>query len=96
MTCDDIHVGGSFLSAMCEKADGYTMKETEIDLDDYIGNLDGELSWGDHLFSLTCYDIYTDTDILSANCLDREGYIVPTELDLDDHIANIDGNLRFE
>nr|5K79_A Chain A, Cyanovirin-N domain protein [Gloeothece citriformis PCC 7424]5K79_B Chain B, Cyanovirin-N domain protein [Gloeothece citriformis PCC 7424] len=102
-TCEDITLDGSTLSAFCQKADGYTLNETSINLDEEIGNLDGTLSWGDHNFSLTCDSIglaqslFTRTYVLAAECERRDGYTyIPTEIELDEHIANIDGTLTYE
>ncbi|MFM6001809.1 MAG: CVNH domain-containing protein [Sphaerospermopsis kisseleviana] len=102
-TCKNIVLDGSILSAACEKADGYTLENTSIDLDGYIGNLDGTLSWGDHLFSLTCKSVGLGQSLsnrhytLNAECKRRNGYTyIPTEIDLDAYIANINGELTFE
>lgn len=102
-TCYDINISGSTLSATCEKADGYTPKDTSIDLDQYIGNLDGTLSWGDEKFSLTCENIglaqllSSRQLVLSAKCEKRDGITYDqSDIELDDHIANIDGTLKYE
>jgi hypothetical protein len=102
-TCEDIILSGSTLSAYCEKADGYTLNKTSINLDEEIGNLDGTLSWGDHLFSQTCKSVGLGQSLsnrhytLNGECERADGYTyIPTEIDLDDHIANINGVLKFE
>jgi hypothetical protein len=102
-TCNDITLNGSTLSAVCEKADGYSLNPTVINLDEYIGNLDGTLSWGDSRFSLTCQDlglaqsIISNRYIISGNCEKRDGHTLEaTDIDLDDHIANINGKLKYE
>ena len=100
-TCENIELSGSTLSASCETMSGsYT--ETEIDLDEYIGNIDGTLKWGDHLFSLTCNDLGLaqslrgGTYVLAGTCRTRDQRRSATEINLDEHIANIDGQLEFE
>jgi hypothetical protein len=102
-TCDNIVLDGPILSASCEKADGYTLEKTYINLDEEIGNLDGTLSWGDHLFSMTCKSVGLGQSLfnghytVNAECERADGYTyIPTEIDLDDHIANINGELTFE
>jgi hypothetical protein len=102
-TCEDITLEGSTLSAVCEKADGYTLNPTVINLDKYIGNLDGTLSWGDSRFSLTCQDLGLGQLFgsrhynISGNCEKRDGYTLEaTDIDLDAHIANINGTLKYE
>lgn len=101
-TCANIELNGSSLSADCRKING-SGQETTINLDDYIGNLDGTLSWGDHLFSRTCKDIYLGQllsnreYVINASCEKRDGYTYKaTEINLDNHIANIDGVLKYE
>jgi len=100
--CQDIVLDGALLSATCKKADGYTLQDTSIYLDGYIGNLDGTLSWGDHLFSHTCESVGLGQSLsnrhytLNAQCKKRDGNYISTEIDLDAHIGNIDGELTFE
>jgi hypothetical protein len=101
-TCQDVQLNGSILSASCKRIDG-TYEATKIDLDNFIGNLNGTLSWDDHLFSLTCKDVglsqslSTREYVLNAQCekVDGKTY-VPTEINLDEDIANIDGLLEYE
>ncbi|MDZ8187766.1 MAG: CVNH domain-containing protein [Nostoc sp. ChiSLP02] len=97
-TCNDISVEGSTLTASCEKADGYTISASSIDLNPYIANLDGTLSWDGNKFALTCDNIgLAGTNRLRAECerADQETYL-GTYINLDEHIANIDGQLKFE
>ncbi len=108
--CQDIVLEGPFLSATCKKADGYTLQNTSIYLDRYIGNLDGTLSWGYYSFSDTCEAVRLGQSLsnrhytLKAQCK-KEGFDIDdnyisteidTEIDLDAHIGNIDGELTFE
>ncbi|MCG5060772.1 MAG: CVNH domain-containing protein [Limnoraphis sp. WC205] len=101
-TCEDIKLDGSILSASCERIDS-SHQDTSINLDNFIGNLNGSLSWGDHLFSLTCKDIglgqslSTREYVLSAQCEKADGktYVL-TEITVDEDIANIDGLLEYE
>jgi hypothetical protein len=103
LTCEDITLDGSTLSAMCETRNG-DQKETSINLDKYIGNLDGTLSWDDHNFSQTCSDLglaqllSSRQLILAANCERAVGgnTYSPSDIELDAHIANIDGTLKYE
>jgi hypothetical protein len=105
LTCDNekIEIDGSTLSASCEKRNGDS-QQTSIDLNRYIGNLDGTLSWGDKDFSKTCKNIglaqllSTKQLILVADCQPAVGgdSYSPTEIDLDAHLANIDGTLKYE
>jgi hypothetical protein len=100
---DKIEINGSILSTSCTKSNGNS-QETSIDLDKYIGNLDGKLSWSDKNFSKTCKNIApaqllnTRQLILVAECQPAVGgdTYYPSELELDAHIANIDGTLKYE
>ncbi len=97
-TCRNISVNGSRLTATCEKADGYTPSQTSIDLNKYIGNIDGTLEWGDHLFSQTCNEVgLAGKNRLRAECekADQQSSL-GSYINLDEHIANIDGTLEFE
>ncbi|MEC4887265.1 MAG: CVNH domain-containing protein [Scytonema sp. PMC 1070.18] len=97
-TCYDVEISDSTLTAVCAKADGYTPSETSIDLDEYIGNVDGTLEWNDHKFSLTCGNIgLIGNNRLRAECerADQVNYL-GTYINLDEHITNSDGRLEFE
>lgn len=95
-TCRNINLEGSLLTAECEQVDGYTYVPTAIDLNDYIGNINGTLEWGDHLFSLTCYGTTVEGNRLTGECEKRDRYTLDnTSINLDEHIANIDGELTF-
>ena len=101
-TCGNITINGSTLSAECEKMNG-AYQQTSINLDNYIGNLNGVLSWGDHNFSITCTDLglgqllSSREFILSAQCEKVDGITYSqTDISLDEHIANIDGTLEYE
>ncbi|MEH2269627.1 MAG: CVNH domain-containing protein [Nostoc sp.] len=97
-TCKNISVDGSTLTATCEEADGYTLSTTSIDLNPYIGNIDGTLDWDGEKFALTCENIgLAGANRLRAECekADRQSSL-GTYIDLNEHITNIDGNLKFE
>lgn len=105
LSCDknNIEINGSTLSTKCKKING-DFQETSIDLNRYIGNLDGILSWGDKDFSKTCKNIgvaqllSTRQLILVAECQPAVGGDVysPSEIELDAHITNADGTLKYE
>lgn len=99
---DNIEINGSILSTSCQKSNGGS-QQTSIDLDQYIGNLDGTLSWGDKDFSKTCKNIApaqllsTKQLILVAECETAAGNTYyPSEIELDAHITNSDGTLKYE
>lgn len=120
-TCTDIKIthnddsdlntiGKPILSAYCQKLNGSEV-ETSLDLNPYIGNVDGVLAWAGSKsnFGLSCYDLtvsYPGT--LEGVCLrdtkrgDDGKFIIPNPkeiaafLDLDEHIVNRDGTLQYE
>lgn len=99
---DNIQLDGSTLSTKCQKSNGDS-QQTSIDLNRYIGNQDGKLSWDDEDFSKTCKNIglaqllNTRQLILVAECqsADRKSYY-PSEIELDARINNDDGTLEYE
>ncbi|MDZ8235626.1 MAG: CVNH domain-containing protein [Nostoc sp. ChiQUE01a] len=96
-TCQNISVEGSTLTADCQNADGYTVSTTTIDLNPYISNLDGTLSWDGDKFALTCDNIgLAGRNRLRAECERADGETLGTYINLDEHLANIDGQLKFE
>ncbi|MEG4441551.1 mannose-binding lectin [Microcoleus sp. F4-D5] len=100
---DNIELNGSTLSTKCKKSNGDS-QETSIDLNRYIGNHDGKLSWGDKDFSKTCKNtglaqlLNTRQLILVAECQPADGgnTYYPSELELDAHIVNAEGTLKYE
>ncbi|MCW5313693.1 cyanovirin [Nostoc sp. KVJ3] len=97
-TCKNISVDGSTLTATCEKADGYTLSPTSIDLNPHIANLDGSLSWDGEEFAQTCDNVgLAGPNRLRAECERADGQTYQgTYIDLNEHITNIDGTLKFE
>ncbi|ACK70098.1 Cyanovirin-N domain protein [Gloeothece citriformis PCC 7424] len=102
-------IGTPILSASCQNLDG-SYVETTLDLNPYIGNGDGILSWaGDkNNFGLSCYDLeISNTGMLTGMCFKDikrvDGKLVipnPKEIEasinLNAHIANLDGTLKYE
>ena len=96
-TCYDTYVSDSVLTSTCYEVDGYTPNTSSIDLNPYIGNIDGVLLYDYDNFIATCYDVtVTDGSILTATCYEVDGYTPNTSsVDLDIIIENIDGVLTL-
>lgn len=95
-TCTNINVDGSTLTADCERING-SYNDTSINLDNFIGNIDGTLEWGYSEFSLTCNEVgLAGSNRLRAECRKRDQSPLGSYINLDEHIANIDGRLEFE
>jgi len=96
-TCYDASISGSTLTASCEKADGYTMNTSSINLNSTIENIDGSLKWQPDNFIETCRNTkLVGGDIMDAECKTRSQRWNSTSINLDDHIANINGVLKYE
>ena len=94
-SCHSISVDGNQLSAICRTTDQREV-ETGINLDQFIGNIDGNLTWGESDFSLSSSKMYMDGSILFALCKKMNGDEKPSGLNLDAAISNIDGNLMYD
>lgn len=94
LTCQDITIDGSVLSAVCQRRDG-SWNETSLVLMG-IENIDGVLTVTDPnleaSFHLSSQNISVYGDVLSAECRTRDGDWVPSEITLNG-IENIDGVL---
>jgi len=94
-TCTNISMHGSKLVAHCRRID-QSYKKTAINLDRYIGNINGVLSWDDGNFSQTCRNVHARGGVLKAVCERRNGSLKKTSIDLDEGISNINGSLKFD
>ncbi|KDR76230.1 hypothetical protein GALMADRAFT_210877 [Galerina marginata CBS 339.88] len=90
---DKITITKGVLSGQCKKADNKTSVHSSISLNDYIGNVDGKLTWGGRGFSHTAEDISVAHGILTAKLKNQAGKVVESKLDLNKHIQNTDGVL---
>lgn len=90
-----IYLMGNILHSTCQRKDGSWI-ESEIVLDDYIGNIDGELKWGKNNFTKTSRNINVEYNILRCESKDRDGNWKLTMIDLDERITNNDGKLKYK
>ena len=91
-TCEKISVNSGILSATCKQPDGQS-QNTQIDLNKYIGNSGGNLSWDGTNFSNSCSGVSLDNDTLVAECKKINGYRQSTKISLIERIENKNGNL---
>ncbi|KAJ7267062.1 hypothetical protein C8J57DRAFT_1326534 [Mycena rebaudengoi] len=65
------------------------LSSNTLDLDDYVGNISGELVWanGADKFTESCESIQLQGTILRASCPRGRDEFVQAELDLNEHIA---------
>ncbi len=96
-TCYDTTITDSILTSTCYKADGRTPNTSSIDLNEFIENVDGTLTWQPDNFFETCRNLeLVDESVLIAECKTRSQSWVETSIDIGEHIANIDGVLTYE
>lgn len=91
----NIHLNGSILSAECCTADG-EWTESQIDLDTYLGNINGAFEWGQENFSQSADNVQLDGVTLSATLAMEDGEsFADSTVNLDEHITNNNGELQF-
>jgi hypothetical protein len=86
---------GQTLRATCQNAVG-NWGPSQIDLDAFIGNIDGNFQWGSSGYSQSAQSPHLSGDhTLVAELRKEDGSLVSPELDLNRHIANSNGVLTF-
>ncbi|KAG8713207.1 hypothetical protein FRC09_018974 [Ceratobasidium sp. 395] len=95
-TSRDIRLEGSnILSALCNWKDKSSSERSQIDLDQFIGNIDGSFKWGDKSFSHSSSNISLNGSILRGSLRKIDGQMRRSSIDLDEHIANVGGVLTY-
>jgi len=102
-TCSSINYdpNSTILSAECQARDGEWLP-TELRLSDHIGNIDGELQFGDQNFQETCQDCHLEfgdgeqSVWLVCTCQTMDGEWKPTQILLDSQIDNNDSNWKSD
>ncbi|KIP12890.1 hypothetical protein PHLGIDRAFT_97651 [Phlebiopsis gigantea 11061_1 CR5-6] len=79
-------------------SDGKSTRKARINLDNYVGNNSGSLTWvmtskGD--FASSSSHLSLKGTILSATCKKSDGSSTQSSLDLSDHLGNMHGSLDF-
>ena len=95
-TSNDINVSDAILSAQCEKEGGSGFAPSTLNLDDYLGNINGSFRWGSQIFSHSAQNISNEGAILTAELQDESGNWRSASVDLDEHIANMNGQLTYQ
>jgi len=67
-----------------------------INLDNYLGNLDGSLDWESREFTDSCKECKLVLSKLSCNCLRLDSTYLTSEIDLNDRISNSDGFFKVD
>lgn len=91
---DKLHLERSILHAQCRKMDGTSgYASSKLDLNDYIGIVNGKLVWGRSGFYAICEKVRLEGYKLVVECRDRKGDLVTSRLDLTRYLQTYDGGL---
>ncbi|KAF7326771.1 Cyanovirin-N domain protein [Mycena venus] len=78
------------------RASGAQFNLTTLNLDEHVGNLDGELVWGYEKFSASCKNVRLEGTLLIASCERGNKEWIEATLDLDEHITYTTTRRCFE
>ncbi len=82
------------LSAECKELSGDYNGST-IDLNDYLGNVNGVFQWGSEAFSATANSLTVSGSTLSGQLKKLDNSWVNASVNLDEHIKNDNGVLKY-
>ncbi|ELU39641.1 CVNH domain-containing protein [Rhizoctonia solani AG-1 IA] len=93
---------GHYLVAELQDSEG-NWHQSSIDLDRFIGNIDGKLTWGEVDFSQSTKNVWLDTTFAPSlillkgegRCEGDESYAEEDALNLNEFIQNIEGKLEY-
>ena len=89
----NIYLKGTNLCATCLDSKG-NKHDSSIDLNNYIGNIEGTLTWGKCNFAASSSNINLSGSIICADCKDSKGNSHHSAIYLDNYISNIEGTLK--
>ncbi len=89
-----LSLDGAILTANCRASSG-TWSTSSLDLNGYLGNLNGAFNMDRRDFTKSAYDIQLHGNLLRARLKDYSGAWVDAIFNLDLCVANHDGSLRF-
>lgn len=81
------------LTAECRKADNKTWISSSLNLDDFLGNVDGKFVLGGKGFSRSAQDITLADAIITAKLKNGAGKFVDAKFDLSQYVSSQDGIL---
>jgi hypothetical protein len=85
-------ISGSFLRADCID-DANVSQPSQLDLDSFIGVVDGKLTWGAQGWSRQARNVSISRGILSAEVRHGDKWVAST-INLDEHVRNSNGALE--
>ena len=96
LTSRNIRLSGTELQAQCKAEDG-SYKDSSLDLNKYIGNIEGCLEWKYAGFADSSKDIsLSGSSYLLATCQTSQGTFYNSAINLDEQIVNINGQLQIQ
>jgi len=95
-TSKDVHLRGAELQAKCQ-TEGGSYKDSTLDLNKYIGNIEGCLEWNFAGFADSSKDIsLSGSSYLLAKCQTSQGNYYTSAINLDELVINADGQLQVQ
>lgn len=94
LSSSNISISNGTLHASCRRVDG-SYNQSSLNLNEKIGNIDGELKYGYGDFSHSSNNISVSGNTLHASCRAINGLYKNSSLNLDHHVTNINGDLRW-
>ena len=91
----NIYLSGTTLYATCQDYDG-NEHTSSINLNNYIGNIEGTLTWGESNFAGSSSNFSLSGAVLSAECSDSDGNTHHSSINLNNYISNQEGALTAE
>ncbi|KAB5589403.1 Cyanovirin [Ceratobasidium theobromae] len=96
-TSRNVSLNGSTLRAECQRRDGSWGSWSEINTNNFLGNIDGNFQWGDANWTLTARNTHFNSPIVTSDLQRRDqSWVSGRTVNLDEHIANIDGQLIYQ
>ncbi|KAB5589401.1 Cyanovirin [Ceratobasidium theobromae] len=96
-TSRNVSLNGSTLRAECQRRDGSWGSWSEINTNNFLGNIDGNFQWGDANWTLTARNTHFNSPIVTSDLQRRDqSWVSGRTVNLDEHIANIDGQLTYQ
>ncbi len=83
-----------FLSAECKDLSG-VYRASAINLNNYLGNINGVFQWGSQAFSATANSLTVSGATLSGQLQRANGTWTSASVNLDEHIMNDNGVLKY-
>ena len=89
----NVSLKGTQLRAQCRDDRYGVYRDSVLDINNYINNENGTLTWTPGNFSATSKSIILEGSVLKCHCKNRIGLWFSTQLDLNDKICNFNGKL---